>query len=150
MVFLGYYWDISAIVSRKFLSELRIYGPFSGLFYWSSLNQALNQIREGWGSFARPRPPPADPRPTPARPPPDPARPLPTPADPRLTPAEPRRPDHWNIVEFGFHLLWIPMIWSRSGDFTEGEIQIPRYCNGRAEYKNLEKNSLILAPVKVD
>ena len=53
MVFLGYYWDISAIVSRKFLSELRIYGPFSGLFYWSSLNQALNQIREGWGSFGR-------------------------------------------------------------------------------------------------
>ena len=42
------------------------------------------------------------------------------------------------------------MIWSRSGDFTEGEIQIPRYCNGRAEPKNLEKNSLILAPLEVD
>ena len=38
MVFLGYYWDISAIVSREFLSELRIYGPFSGLFFNSSLS----------------------------------------------------------------------------------------------------------------
>ena len=31
------------------------------------------------------------------------------------------------------------MIWSRSWNFTEGEIQIPRYRNGRAEPKNLEK-----------
>ena len=42
------------------------------------------------------------------------------------------------------------MIWTRSWNFTEGEIQIPLYCNGRAEPKNLEKNSLILAPVEVD